>query len=212
MNMEWYKLVAIAALFVCIMFFAVQFIKLIRLGVPKDLSKKDGDIESAVVYSFTKAMSPSQKESAYMHLPTYAAGIIYHMGTFAALLLFVLLVIFSFFDISVPPVISSVVSGAFLFTSLSGIGILFKRILNSELRSLSGFDDYISNILTSGVQLVSALYLLFPSVEIFYFLSFILLFIWLPIGKTKHLMYFFFARFHLGFFYGWRGTWPQKPH
>src|SRR3989339_1060153 len=107
--MEWYKLIAVAALFICIMVFAIQFIRLIKLGVPKDLSKRDGDVKGAVIYSFTNAMAPAQKESAYMHLPTYAAGLVYHMGTFAALLLFVLLMIFSFAGIMLPVFISTVV-------------------------------------------------------------------------------------------------------
>ena len=43
-----------------------------------------------------------------------------------------------------------------------------------------------------------------------YYIIMALLFVWMPLGKIKHVLYFFFARYHLGFFYGWRGTWPPK--
>ncbi|MEN6618416.1 MAG: hypothetical protein ABFC28_02810 [Rikenellaceae bacterium] len=208
--MEWYKWIAVVAFLICVLTFLFQFFKLIKIGTPKDLSKKEGDIGGAVVYSFVNAMAPGQKESAYLHLPTYAAGIIYHIGTFATLFLFILFTVFSMLSIVIPANASSIISAALLFTSLSGFSILGKRFLNKELRSLSGLDDYISNILTSMAQLTTAAYLLFPSMEIIYYITMALLFIWMPIGKTKHLLYFFFARFHLGFFYGWRGTWPQK--
>ena len=32
----------------------------------------------------------------------------------------------------------------------------------------------------------------------------------MTVGKLKHVVYFFAARYHLGFFYGWRNVWP--PH
>jgi hypothetical protein len=44
----------------------------------------------------------------------------------------------------------------------------------------------------------------------FYFLCASLLLLYLPMGKLKHALYFFAARYHLGFFYGWRGIWPLK--
>jgi hypothetical protein len=46
----------------------------------------------------------------------------------------------------------------------------------------------------------------------YYFICAGLLFLYLPLGKLKHSLYFFAARYHLGFFYGWRGIWPVKNH
>jgi nitrate reductase gamma subunit len=43
----------------------------------------------------------------------------------------------------------------------------------------------------------------------YYFIS-IILFLYLPFGKLKHAVYYFAARYHLGFFYGWRNTWKPK--
>lgn len=206
--MCWYHWIAIISLVISIVLLAFQFVRLVSLGRPKDFSGSSGDVSKGVLYSFTKAMSPSQKESAYMHMPTYEAGMLYHFGTFLSFGIFIILLSGI---INLNPIIKDVFSSLFFVSSVAGLSILIKRLLNRELRSLSGPDDYISNILTTAAQLMTAFFLLFAGTEPFYYLTMSLLFIWMPLGKTKHLLYFFFARYHLGFFYGWRGTWPQKP-
>ncbi|MCK9304849.1 MAG: hypothetical protein PHP30_03710 [Bacteroidales bacterium] len=207
--MSWYIIAALAAAVVCIAAFAFQFFKLLKMGVPEDLSDKGGDIGKAVAYSYTKAMMPQHKESAYLHLPTYAAGMIYHMGTFLSLALFLVIVILNFAGVEMPVVINSVIAALLFITSALGFAILIKRMVKEELKFISGADDYISNLLTTLFQLFSALYLIFPATGMLYFVCTALLFLWMPVGKIKHLLYFFFARYHLGYFYGWRGTWPE---
>jgi hypothetical protein len=32
--------------------------------------------------------------------------------------------------------------------------------------------------------------------------------LYIPAGKLRHTVYFFAARYHLGYFFGWRGVWP----
>lgn len=205
--MCWYHWLAITSLIFSIALLAFQFARLLFLGRPKDFSAPSGSVSKGVVYSFTKAMSPSEKESAYMHLPTYAAGIIYHIGTFLSLGIFLIFIS----GISDWNEILKYLLSAFLFVSaVSGFAVLLKRVINSELKSLSGPDDYISNLLTTVAQLISAFYLLFSGLELLYYIAMSLFLLWLPLGKTRHLIYFFFARYHLGFFYGRRGTWPQK--
>lgn len=71
-------------------FFTVIF----RKGIA-DPSKAKGNISAAIAYSFTGAMSPKNKESAYLHLPTYAAGMIFHLGTFLSFLWLIMI----FFDL-----------------------------------------------------------------------------------------------------------------
>ena len=34
----------------------------------------------------------------------------------------------------------------------------------------------------------------------------------MPLGKLRHAVYYFAARYHLGFFYGWRNVWPNKEN
>lgn len=208
--MEWYQWLSIAALAYCTLAFIYRFIRLITMGVPKDLSQKSGNVANAVIYAYTAAMSPNNKESAYLHLPTFTLGIFFHLGTFLAIGIFFWLIIDSFLGIGTPQIITHLLCAACLITSLCGFAILIKRGAKKELRELSGFDDYFSNSITSLVQLFTALYFLFPQLAVTYYILVALLFLWMPTGKTKHVLYFFFARYHLGFFYGWRGTWPVK--
>lgn len=198
---------ALIASGICSLIFLARFIHLVRLGNPNDLSTKSGDIKKAVKYSFTEAMMPKNKESAYLHLPTYVAGILYHIGTFIALLSFVSFIVISFTETTVPSVVSQIGAIILVPAIISGFSILFKRIFSKELTLLSGPDDYISNILTTLAQLLTAIFLLFPETADIYYVVMTLFFLWLPFGKTRHLMYFFFARYHLGYYYGWRGTW-----
>jgi nitrate reductase gamma subunit len=124
-----------------------------------------------------------------------------------------------------------------LVSSLCGLSLLLKRVFSKKLRPFSNIDDYVSNGLVTLFQLFGfALFTIFAICAIFnfrgetyrilsypflcsyrydiifcgYFISAALLFFYLPFGKLKHVIYYFAARYHLGFFYGIRGTWPPK--
>ena len=216
----------------CLSICFIHFIKLIKLGAPKDLSEKSGSITAGVLYSNTVAMSPVQKESAYKHLPTYTAGILFHIGSFVALLCFMLL----FFDLFTNDavsvfffqhaVISTSIALVLWLGSCFGAGLIIKRITSKKLRPISNADDYISSGLVTLFQLISAKLFTFYAFDNFlhhffshemhelifcsYFLVAALLFLYFPFGKLRHAVYYFAARYHLGFFYGRRGTWPPK--
>ncbi|MFO7575706.1 MAG: hypothetical protein R6W67_11185, partial [Bacteroidales bacterium] len=175
---------------------------------PVDYSVQAGDTTKAVIYSFSGAMSPGKKESAYLHLPTYTAGILYHLGTFASVAIFLLLLS----GIILPGPVSVVLAAFFGLTLTAGLLVLIKRITKSELRSLSNPDDYISNILVTGTQVLTALVLLNAAISAVYFLWVSLLLLYIPVGKLKHAIYFFAARYHLGYYFGYRDTWPEKGH
>lgn len=205
-NMTWYTILASIALFVCVVGCLSHFLKLIKLGKPKDFSAPAGEIKDAVKYSFTKAMMPSHKESAYLHLPEYSAGILFHIGAFVSLLLFVMNLIGIYFNLSI---MIWLLTGLLSVTSICGLYILVARIFNKVQQQISNPDDYISNFLVTTFQILTILMLHFEFHEIYFVFVSLLLF-YLPFGKLKHVVYFFAARYHLGFFYGWRGTWPPK--
>ena len=202
--MSWYIYLVLFSLLACLSACLYHFLLLVRKGKPEDLSEAIGEVRPAIVYSFTGGMSPKKKESAYLHLPTYTAGIIYHLGTFLAIALF----FFNLLPFSIPSFLSTIFSVALSISGICGIGILIKRILNKELQTLSNPDDYISNILVSGFHFLTAYFLLQFTPIYFIWVSVLLLY--LPLGKLKHTIYFFAARYHLGFFYGRRGVWPPK--
>lgn len=206
---------AIAAVVYCFVSLFVHFVRIVRLGAPKDKSEPSGSVKEGVLYSNTRAMMPDQKESAYLHLPSYATGMLFHIGVFSCLLFFVLS-FFPFFNrwigngsvwhliLAIPPALGT----------LCGFILFFRRLLSKELKTLSMPDDFISTGLVTFFQLMTTLYLCIPTgcgaVIILYYISSILLFLYMPLGKLRHAVYYFAARYHLGFFYGWRNVWPNR--
>jgi hypothetical protein len=204
--MMWYHYLTFIALLICLIGLSFHLIRLVRLGAPVDYSRRRGDVTPAIAYSFVGAMSPTKKESAYLHLPTYAAGLLYHIGTFTSvILLFVYLL-----EIEVGGIVRWALMGLLTLSTLSGMTILVKRMAVKPLKSLSNPDDYISNFLVTVFQLFTVARLGGAAFAPFYFLSASLLLLYVPIGKLKHALYFFAARYHLGLFYGWRGIWPLR--
>jgi hypothetical protein len=204
--MYWYHWFAIAALAVCLSGFTFHLLRLIRLGKPRDYSAKAGNTTSAIIYSFTAAMSPKNKESAFLHLPTYTAGIIYHIATFLSIAVFFLLL----FNLTPGSALSMLIIISAFTGTASGLWILGKRFADSKLRMLSNPDDYLSNMLVTLFQLFTGLVIMFPVIYPVYMVVSGLLLLYIPVGKLKHAIYFFAARYHLGFFYGWRNVWPPN--
>lgn len=201
-----YKTISLVAFLICFISLTYHLLRLIKLGLPKDYSHKIGNLKSAISYSFIGAMNPSKKESAYLHLPTYTAGLLYHTGTFICFALFFLLL----FDIRFTDSIQWILIGILTASSVSGFGIFVKRITLKKLKHLSNPEDYISNLFVTGIQIFTLIVLMKETFAPYYFILVSLLFLYLPLGKLKHSLYFFAARYHLGFFYGWRGIWPLK--
>ncbi len=201
------------ALAFCFVMLLWHFVRIVRLGKPKDFSVKSGNVAKGVAYANTVAMMPANKESAYMHLPTYTAGVLYHLGTFLSLLLFVL----SLFNLNdyYPHWLNLLLSACLLVSGICGIILLIKRFTNKNLHSLANPDDYLSNLFTTLLHLVTVIYLLHgysccTVAPYIYYITATVLFIYMPLGKLKHVVYYFAARYHLGFFYGWRNVWPPK--
>lgn len=205
---------AVFALGICLSVLFLHFVRLIRKGKPKDFSRPAGNTTRGIQFAFTGAMSPTRKESAYLHLPTYTAGLLYHIGTFLSFFLF----FFFLAEIFPKEKLAYGIVTFLIFSALSGIAIFIKRMVRKELRFLSNPDDFISNLLVTVFQISTILILLSPAVlqsysptvQLIYYLSFTLLMLYVPAGKLRHLVYFFAARYHLGYFYGWRGVWPPK--
>jgi hypothetical protein len=202
--MIWYHWMTLAAFVICMVSCLYHFFRLIRLGKPTDYSKQSGNIPKAVAYAFTKAMSPAKKESAYLHMPTYTAGILYHLGTFLSIFLFFLIILD--FSLGLPTIY--IISAFLAVSGIAGVGILIKRMVKKELMALSNLDDFISNILVTLFQFATAFVLLMEAGFIPFYIITTALLLYLPLGKLKHTIYFFAARYHLGFFFGWRNVWP----
>ena len=226
-----YLLLAISVLF-CITSFVTWMYRL-RRGKMTDYAKAKGSVNEGIVYSYTVAMLPQHKESAFLHLPTYTAGIIYHLGTFTAFLILALTVFFP--ELLLSPFTQATHFNGFItkyanywtvrewlrlilgvvvtMGSLCGLGVLLKRIFSKELRYLSDVDDYTSNIIVTNFQIASALTMFCPfchGIQLWLLLSASIVFFYIPIGKLRHIFFFFAARIQLGKFFGKRGVWQLK--
>lgn len=204
--MEYYQLILLAAFLLCLLQLGARIIKIFRAGAPKDYSAPIGNKNKAIGYSFTGAMSPKHKESAYLHLPTYAAGIIYHLGTFFGIVWLVLLLV----GVTLPDIVVQISAILLFCGAAAGLGILIKRIVAPKMRQLSNADDFISNILVTGYQAFLGIALLMPQYVPHMMIFTAVLFLYMPVGKLRHCAYFFAARLHLGYFFGHRGVWPIK--
>ena len=126
------------------------------MGNPKDLSQKKGNIFQSEVYSYTIAMMPNKKESAYLHIFSFTAGVLFHIATLLSFVLFVL-----FFFIAPQAMLWNIrwiLSLIILIGAFSGFALFIKRMLVKKMRNLSNLDDYLSNFLTTFFQMCTILY------------------------------------------------------
>lgn len=204
MTVLYYHWVFIICLIIFLVVFISLLIKTIITHKPEDFSRPSEQSRNATIYAFTTSMSPAKKESAYLHLPTYAAGLIFHLGTFLSIALLLLML----FQIEIPELLRKICSAGFSISAVCGLSIFLKRVSSNSLRSLSIPDDYFSNLLVTVFQSIMActLFLGWETEVVFIYASILMLYI--PFGKLKHTIYFFASRIYLSRFYGKRGVWP----
>jgi nitrate reductase gamma subunit len=200
--------VILSALFAVVVLTALLF-KTLSFGKRPLYSKASGSRFSGVVYAFSRGMMPWEKESARKHLRTYFAGVVYHVGIFAALVCL-------FCDVSslTPPRgLLSVLRFLLVVGSASGLSLLLKRIFSNKLRKLSCPDDYAANAIVTLFVILAAVSAgqtgrVSAGAQPFYVVA-ILTFLYVPVGKIRHCFFFFYSRVLLGMFFGRRAALPS---
>lgn len=170
------------------------------------LAPAAGSPAAGVRHAFTAAMLPQAKESVRLHLLSYAAGVVFHLGTFVALGLLAT----TLAGIRLPAALTGVAAIATLAGAAGGLGLLGKRVATPHLRGLSAADDYLANLLTTAFAALAGAASLQPSLQPAWFVATVLLFAYLPVGKIRHCVFFFSSRAYLGAFFGHRGTFPPR--
>jgi hypothetical protein len=191
------RLAYFALLGYCLVFFAVWTVALVR-GRRPNYSVPRGSSLIGILWAFSRGMLPWRKESARLYPLSYTAGIIYHVGTFCALLL---LAFPRLFDarLSFIPIV--------LFAGCaSGFYLLVKRVLTVRHRLMSQFDDYFSNLIVDSLQFNAALAAAGAVPLVLPYASAYVVLLYLPYGKLKHCYFFFASRILLGASYGRRGV------
>ncbi len=172
------------------------------------LAEASGSAAGGILYAFGPGMSPTAKESVREHLPTYFAGIGYHLGIFVALATFLLVVS----GIGVPAPIRWP-AGALLGAGFAaGLFLMARRAADRGLRALSLPDDYVANILTDLLVLSALVFVFDPAAAPVFLGVAIPFFIYLPLGKVRHCIFFFVSRTLFGALYGRRNAFPPGGH
>jgi len=153
-----------------------------------------GDPGAGVRYAFTGALLPNAKESVRRHPGAWAAGVLYHAGLAAAFLR-------TAFPARPLPVLA-------LAGALAGCVLLARRMAEPHLRGLSNADDFVSNALATAFMGLAAASAALPGAARALPWACAALLVYVPLGKLRHAVFFFLSRYHLGAFFGRRGSFP----
>jgi hypothetical protein len=189
----------------CLLALTWQIIRTLRFGKKADPSIPSGSGVEGILYAFGWGMMPWAKESARRHLLTWIAGVIYHIAVFFALTEVGFLVA-GLLPPPGPALVIGIVLAAGLFC---GLGLAVKRLVTPSLRSISCPDDFTANILVDGLLLFAILALRWTWAMQLLFLWSIYLFLYIPFGKIRHCIFFFYTRILFGRHFGRRGVLPH---
>ena len=196
--------VAASALF-CVVMLTVMLRHTFAFGRRPTYAQQRGSSFRGIVYAFGLGMLPWEKESAAKHIWTYVGGILYHVGIMMAMLFLTTVLL----GISFPQTLLQPVRILLAIGVVCGLALLIKRILKPHMRSLSSGDDYLVNSLVD-LLLLSALAATFAETMLIpFFAVTIITFIYIPFGKLRHCVYFFYSRVLFGTFFGKRGVVPH---
>ena len=194
--------VAIAALW-CLAALTAQ-VWAARGGGRRDFSRPQGNPARGVLYNFTYAMLPWNKETARLHPGKLAVGVLLHVGVFWALARVALL------TLGHEAGRTALAGGWPLGAAglVAGLYLLVRRAAAPELRAMSAPDDYLAAGATCGLLAVAGGASLGPTGETVLLWYTGALLAYLPLGKLRHAVFFFVARADYGRRLGYRGVYP----
>jgi hypothetical protein len=202
-EITWY--IAMGGLFMCILGLGMRMRSILYRPYKKDLSRPQGSPWKGVLYAFTLGMAPWEKESTRLHWMAYIRGILFHVGLFSALgVLFISPWLTRYPTWLVWAAVALTGLGA--VGGLAGVGM---RWMDKNLRALSIADDYFSVVITSLFAGLACATLLAPAVLPAFYVVSALLLVYIPLGKIRHCLYFFFSKFIFGRSFGQRGVLGQ---
>jgi nitrate reductase gamma subunit len=199
------KLGVAGSVLFCLVVLTLMVVRTLAFGRRRTYAHPQGSSFAGILYAFGLGMLPWEKESAAKHIWTYISGILYHLGILMAMFFLATVLL----GISLTQTFLQPARILLIIGSVSGVALLLKRILKPQMRFLSGDDDYLANILVD-VLLLSALAATFAEAMLVPFLAVaIIIFIYIPFGKIRHCVFFFYSRVLFGDFFGKRGVLPH---
>jgi nitrate reductase gamma subunit len=199
------KLGVAASVVFCAVVLTMMVVRTLGFGRRPTYAHPRGSSFAGIMYAFGWGMLPWEKESAARHIWTYLGGILYHLGILTAMVFLATVLL----GISLPGTLSQPIRILLVIGLVSGLALLIKRILKPHMRSLSSGDDYLANSLVD-LFLLSALTATSTETMLVPFLAIaIITFIYIPLGKLRHCVFFFYSRILFGTFFGKRGVLPH---
>jgi hypothetical protein len=200
-----FQLLALAGLVAGLVGICLRYAETKRRSLPADRSPIKGDIPRGIKYAFTAGMMPWAKESTRIHRIAYLRGIGFHVGIFAA----IGAAIISPFWESLPALFSRALFWVLMLGALLGAAGGIMRLLEPNLRGLSLPDDHFAVWVTTIFITTAALALNKEAFMIPMYIVSAIMFVYIPLGKTRHCLYFFFSRIFFGKFFGRRAVFPH---
>jgi hypothetical protein len=199
------QLLALAGLVAGLFGIYFRYTETKRRLVPADNSPIKGSIPHGIQYAFTTGMMPWAKESTRIHMLAYLRGIGFHVGIFAA----IGAVLISPFWGSLPALLSQALFWLLLLGAILGAVGGIMRLAEQNLRGLSLPDDHFAVWLTTLFIATAALALLNEALMVPMYILSAITFVYVPLGKIRHCLYFFFSRLLFGKFFGRRAVFPH---
>lgn len=168
----------------------------------REFSRPAGRPLAGLLYNFTVAMLPGHKETARLHPAEFGAGVVLHLGVFAALAEVLLLLAAA----EPAPAVQLVLRSLAGLGALAALLLVVRRALLPVLRALSTPDDYVAVLATCGWLVLAAFPALGSGAALPAYTA--LLLGYLPLGKLRHAVFFFVARADYGWRLGHRGVYP----
>ena len=177
-----------------------------RGGGRTDRAKPSGSPARGMVYNFTVAMTPAHKETVSRHPGKFAVGVVMHVGVILSLLGVVLLVVwpaagFRLLSLVRPVAVLALAGGIYLF---------IRRVVSANLRAMSTPEDHIAILATCVLCALVSRGRVDAQSQVVLLGYAALLFVYLPLGKLRHAVFFFAARADYGRRLGYRGVYPPS--
>jgi len=200
-----FQLLALAGLVAGLYGIYLRYAETKRRALPTDQSPIKGNLSHGITYAFTQGMMPWAKESTRIHMLAYLRGIGFHVGIFTA----IGTVIISPFWGTLPSLLSMTLFWVLMLGTALGAAGGVMRIVEHNLRGLSLPDDHFAVWLTTLFIVVTGLALLKEAFVIPMYIISAITFVYVPLGKIRHCLYFFFSRIFFGKFFGRRAVFPH---
>lgn len=199
------QFVALAGLTVAAVGLALRRGETAGRPAPVDRAPARGDPVRGMLYAFTLGMAPWTKESTRIHAAAYLRGVGFHVAIFAGLIVAAVMPFWA----AIPPAVRGVAAVLLGIGALLGVAGSIMRLREPHLRALSTADDHVSIWLVTIFLAFAALAVWQARFAPLMYVTAGVMLAYIPLGKIRHCMYFFFARGSFGRFAGRRGVLPH---